>query len=103
MICYIAPSSDATVDFVFPGLKTTSAYQHRTIGPPARSFKVAYFFEPALQFIAKSTNPFQVSALPGRFPDDFRLILVRDLIREHVLRPVLGENSSNNAPDDFHI
>lgn len=71
LMCHVV-ATDEVVEIEFPG--------NRMSGPPA--------IEPALRFIAASSEPFAVSALPGPLSDQSKLVLAKRGIREGLLTMV---------------
>lgn len=67
-ICHVV-TSDESVELEFPG--------NRLSGPPS--------IESALRFIAASSKPFRVAALPGPLSEQSKLVLAKRAIKEGLL------------------
>lgn len=82
-LCVVGPGAEGRVGINFPGVGAIERdrFEHGAIEGPA-------VIEPALRFIAEATGPFRSSDLPGFLTTQSKLLLVRRLVREGLLRTV---------------
>lgn len=74
----------------YPGLSRPSGpYKHL----PSNFVEGPAFIEPALRFVAEARGPFCVRALPGGMSDKSKVVLVKRLIGENILRQCMEDGS----------